>query len=186
MNKILKTLGLALGVGSMVQCTSNEESAATVPVPEPTPMVMVDSNCIFDLATQTDEFIQEVPAFANYVWDPDNKLAVVVLENGEQLSITRGGCDTYVQAVELYSDLDTISWTNTAHWVKRIQECYHQIPGFDVQMADSLLADPGTPETRSEKFTFWSWPSESYLGGVEFLVAQDDLGVVVNFSYFQN
>jgi hypothetical protein len=52
-------------------------------------------------------------------------------------------------------------------------------------MADSLLTHRGSPETHTETFTFWTWPSDSYLGGVEFLVAQDDLGVVVNFSYYQ-
>jgi len=51
-----------------------------------------EDDCVFDLNTQTDDFIKEIPEFSNYVWDNEQKKATIKLDDGNTLIVTRGGC----------------------------------------------------------------------------------------------
>ncbi|WP_459212080.1 hypothetical protein [Aquimarina rhabdastrellae] len=51
--------------------------------------------CIFDLKTQTDDFIKRIPEFSNYKWDDKAKTGIILLKNNEQLLLKRGGCDHF-------------------------------------------------------------------------------------------
>jgi hypothetical protein len=52
-------------------------------------------DCIFDQATQTDEFIKDIEEFKNYSWDDKTKEATIILENGDTLIAQRGGCNHF-------------------------------------------------------------------------------------------
>ncbi len=54
-----------------------------------------EDDCVFDLNTQTDDFLKEIPEFSNYVWDNERKKATIKLNNGNTLIVTRGGCDHF-------------------------------------------------------------------------------------------
>ncbi|RBP27027.1 hypothetical protein DFR65_1125 [Oceanihabitans sediminis] len=51
-----------------------------------------EDDCVFDLNTQTDDFLKEIPEFSNYVWDNEQKKATIKLDDGNTLIVTRGGC----------------------------------------------------------------------------------------------
>jgi hypothetical protein len=51
-----------------------------------------EDDCVFDLNTQTDDFLKEIPEFSNYVWDNEQKKGTIKLDNGNTLIVTRGGC----------------------------------------------------------------------------------------------
>ena len=51
-----------------------------------------ENGCTFDLNTQTDDFLKEIPEFSNYVWDNEHKKATIKLGDGNTLIVTRGGC----------------------------------------------------------------------------------------------
>ena len=51
-----------------------------------------EEDCVFDLNTQTDDFLKEIPEFSNYVWDNEQKKATIKLGDGNTLIVTRGGC----------------------------------------------------------------------------------------------
>lgn len=57
-------------------------------------------NCIFDPATQTDEFLQGIPELENYVWNKHIHTAKIQLENHETLYISRGGCNHFGVSAE--------------------------------------------------------------------------------------
>ena len=52
-------------------------------------------DCIFDQATQTDEFLKGIKEFEGYVWDTETKTAEIVLNDHWSLTIKRGGCDHF-------------------------------------------------------------------------------------------
>ena len=49
-------------------------------------------DCTYDLSTQNTEFIDTVDDFSNYTWDNEKKTATIILENGDTLLASRGGC----------------------------------------------------------------------------------------------
>ena len=54
-----------------------------------------EGDCIFDLKTQTDDFLKAIPEFSNYVWDNESKKGTVKLDNGNTLIVTHGGCSDF-------------------------------------------------------------------------------------------
>ena len=51
-----------------------------------------EEDCVFDLNTQTDDFLKEIPEFSNYDWDNEQKKATIKIDDGNTLIVTRGGC----------------------------------------------------------------------------------------------
>jgi len=56
---------------------------------------VLDQNCIYDLDTQTDDFLKGIPAFSNYTWNNDLKQATVILSEEETMIVERGGCNHF-------------------------------------------------------------------------------------------
>ncbi|WP_340154053.1 hypothetical protein [uncultured Marivirga sp.] len=54
-----------------------------------------DSDCVFDLSTQTDDFIKEIEETETYTWDDSKKEATILLDNGDTLIAHRGGCNHF-------------------------------------------------------------------------------------------
>jgi hypothetical protein len=60
-----------------------------------TKIITSQNDCVFDLKTQTDKFISDVPEFSNYTWDDYTKTAIITLKNGEELKVIKGGCNHF-------------------------------------------------------------------------------------------
>ncbi len=54
-----------------------------------------DEDCIFDQATQTDEFLKGIKELEGYVWNQETKTAAIRISENETLEIYRGGCDHF-------------------------------------------------------------------------------------------
>lgn len=61
-----------------------------------------DDDCIFDSATQTDEFLQGIPELENYAWNKHINSAKIQLQANETLFITRGGCNHFGISADFY------------------------------------------------------------------------------------
>jgi hypothetical protein len=59
-------------------------------------------DCIFDLATQTDEFLQGIPELENYVWNKHINTGKIQLEGNETLYISRGGCNHFGASADFH------------------------------------------------------------------------------------
>jgi len=55
----------------------------------------LDNDCIFDIKTQTSDFIDSIPEFSNYTWNDEQKTATIALNNGDTLYASRGGCNHF-------------------------------------------------------------------------------------------
>lgn len=60
-----------------------------------TPQKVIEKDCVFDLAQQTDDFLITHAALRNHIWNNDTKTATVYLENGDTIFIERGGCQYF-------------------------------------------------------------------------------------------
>ena len=49
--------------------------------------------CVFDMKTQTSDFLNEIKEFENYLWIDSLKMAMIPLGNGDTIEVNRGGCD---------------------------------------------------------------------------------------------
>lgn len=112
-------------------------------------------DCIFDLSTQTDAFLKDIPALVDYVWIDSLKQAVILLENGETLNVTKGGCIHFNTYFELVTDLDKTPITDTDYWIERIHKYTTLLDNiFDNELVDSLIA--------SESYDLEENPSQLY------------------------
>ncbi len=59
------------------------------------PEGVLDQNCIYDLDTQTDDFLKGIPEFSNYTWNNDLKQATIILNENETMIVERGGCNHF-------------------------------------------------------------------------------------------
>ena len=81
-----------------------------------------DEECIFDRATQTDEFVRSVPELSNYTWNNETKEATITLPNNETLVAQRGGCVHFGISGTLITDNETDFddlnyWLNRSLWI---------------------------------------------------------------------
>lgn len=75
----------------------------------------VEDECIFDQATQTDDFLVGIKEFENYSWDSISKTATIILDNSDTIFVSRGGCDSFGVSAELVlynNTIDFSDWTN--------------------------------------------------------------------------
>lgn len=87
-----------------------------------------EDDCIFDQATQTDEFLHGISELENYSWDAEQKVATIPLNTSDTLLIRRGGCYHFGVSAEfiLYRrSIDYSKWENVFErvlWISKLLE----------------------------------------------------------------
>lgn len=147
MKKLLAILSLSLVVSCDNTDSSNNETVDATLVEEGALDSTQESNsteddCIFDLSTQTSDFMESIPEYANYTWDDIEKTATVVLNNSDTVTITRGGCVHYNQYIELITTAnDSLSTSNIEYCLQLSQELAKKVFNeADNQLIDSLVS----------------------------------------------
>jgi len=77
-----------------------------------------EEECIFDQATQTDEFVKSVSEFSNYTWNNESKEATVILPSNETLIAQRGGCYHFGISGTLVTN-DRTDFDNLDYWFEK-------------------------------------------------------------------
>lgn len=101
----------------------------------------LEGECIFDVKTQTDSFIRNIPEFANYHWIERKKTAAIQLENGDSIYAHRGGCHHFgVDATWIQQSDSTIH--NTVYWVEKATWLAERIydPSLQEEFKEKLRA----------------------------------------------
>lgn len=75
-------------------------------------------NCIFDLTTQTDDFIDSIPEIKNYSWNSETHTAMSIKPNGDTLILVRGGCDHFVKGIWKASRSDLLNDGDENIWIE--------------------------------------------------------------------
>jgi hypothetical protein len=87
----IEMFDFAKGVKNDIKIT-NQENIELTETESESESEFNEDDCVFDLNTQTDDFLKETPKFSNYVWNNERKKATIKLDNGNTLIVTRGGC----------------------------------------------------------------------------------------------
>lgn len=100
-----------------------------------------EDECIFDVSTQTDDFVKGIAELANYTWDDASKTATILLENGDTLYAQRGGCYHFTYAGRLvtrdnHEVMDTAFWLNKGKWIAD-----RVFRDYDKKLVDSLISN---------------------------------------------
>jgi hypothetical protein len=121
-----------------------------------------DTDCIFDLETQTNDFLIETPFWENHNWDVEAKTAYVKLTEADSLEIYRGGCSHFGYYVSLISSSQNADISDDAFWIAEIQKWTHQLPDFDNDFVYALLENRGEPDESSPNQLVWYLDDENY------------------------
>ena len=90
-----------------------------------------DDPCIFDQATQTDDFLKGKKGLEDYSWNQKTKIAEIVLNDHWSLSVIRGGCDTFELTTMFMYDRTLDFEQNKAFiferiiWITSLLDDYH-------------------------------------------------------------
>lgn len=95
---------------------SENEKKAVSDILTDSKVSLTHSDCIFDLNTQTDDFLQKTPELSNYSWNDSTKTATILLQNNDTLFATRGGCIHFNMRGELIRAYRKPLKENINHW----------------------------------------------------------------------
>ena len=95
--------------------------------------------CIFDLSSQTSEFLEGITEFRNFKWDDEAKIASILLDNGDSLYVRRGGCTHFEVAITLLTQ-EKKNVMDTAFWLTKAKSYADKIyDNYDKHLLDSLI-----------------------------------------------
>lgn len=120
-------------------------------------------DCVFELTTQTDSFLKDIPELEDYVWIDSLKQAVILLENQETLNVTRGGCIHFRTYIELVTGLDKTPITDIDYWIKRIHKYTALLDNiFYDELADSLIASKSYDLNETDSQLYFNFHQEIF------------------------
>ncbi|QSS96704.1 hypothetical protein [Psychroflexus sp. ALD_RP9] len=144
-----------------------------------------EDDCVFDLNTQTDDFLKEIPEFSNYVWDNEKKKATIKLDNGNTLIVTRGGCVHFSFYGNLLLNKSELNFNDEngifkkALWIA--EKLFHK---SDYELIKKTLNDKDYEIEKSENQYYLNFKSELYCDMtlvVENLTDQNLISIEIGF-----
>lgn len=142
--------------------------------------------CIFDQATQTDEFLKGIDELSDYVWFEKEKRAEITLSDYWDLSIIRGGCDhfeltakfTYKGKLDFEKDKKLLF--NKIVWITSL------IEEFDGEIIERCLKDKKYSETKEDEYNYYVEFLNEKIYESYSLRFNNENNTIIEISYFIN
>lgn len=80
-----------------------------------------NDTCIFDLETQTAEFMERAPQYQRFTWHNRTKLVSLRIRGGDSLYLHRGGCNHFSFWLRKVTKRRTRPASDTAYWISEAQ-----------------------------------------------------------------
>ena len=124
----------------LFSCSPSNQQSETQQKTIEQPLPSVDEECVFDMSTQTDEFLRSNNLLKNFSWDSNNKIAIGLIGK-DTLQITRGGCGHFSFYGELTTKkIDTLNFGNKEFGFKKAMEIVKIVfPKVDQDLFENLL-----------------------------------------------
>ena len=147
-----------------------------------------EEDCVFDLATQTDEFIKDIPEFSNYTWIDSTKSAIITLDNGETLIAERGGCNHFGISGKWEKKNDTHKGEEIEYWLEQAKWISKRLlPKTDYEMLEKMIDDKKYESNFHNGILYLQFEghdySEWYLR-VEWDLEKDDENPIIETGYY--
>lgn len=91
------------------------------------PKPIFETNCKFDVASQTDAFLAGKKNFSNYTWDQEKKIATITLSSGEMLKVERGGCNQFNFYAILYLENSKLTEKNKVEIIEKAMKIAEEL-----------------------------------------------------------
>ena len=144
-----------------------------------------EDNCIFDLTTQTDDFLKTIPEFSNYIWNNEQKKATIKLENGNTLIVTRGGCYHFSFYGNLFLSKSELNLNDESEIFKRTlwiaDKLFHE---SDFKLIKELLKNKAYNIEKSKNQFYLTFDQEYYCNMTlvaKQLIDQDLISIEIGF-----
>ena len=123
----------------------------------------IDEECVFDLSTQTDEFLKSNKLLKNFSWDNNNKIAKGYIDQ-DSVKITRGGCSHFSFYGEITTkNIDTLNFENKDFGFKKALELVKIVfPKTDQELFKNLLQNHTYEIEKSNDLKSYSFKNEDY------------------------
>ena len=163
---------------------SSENSAARASGMHPE----AQEECMFDLATQTGEFLQANPKVDHYEWSNEKHEGLVFMKNGDTLEVIRGGCNHFLFqcSKDLYFPLGE-SPSNEVILDMANQMAQSIFPDSDVQLIDSLIGAKEYHYGEDQGSRYWYLKYEGYASlEVAYMYWKDTRHYTLSVGYMMN
>lgn len=134
--------------------SSARQSNIVIPVPE---------ECMFDLATQTDEFLKTNSNVDHFEWSNKTHEGIAYMKNGDTLEVIRGGCNHFLYECSknlFFIDQKDISLEAILESANRMAKDFY--PKSDAQLIDSLIKTKDYIFKQEGKTKYWHLNYEGY------------------------
>lgn len=128
-----------------------------------------EEECVFDLVTQTDDFLKDSPFYGQHVWNEESKTAIIQLSKDETLIITRGGCLHFSYYFDLIIEGDESPITDHYYWIRKIFTLTEQVPDFDNETMWNSVLDLSNPHALTKEQHAWYFNDERYCSSELFI-----------------
>ena len=163
---------------------SNQQNETPQNISEET-LPSFDEECIFDMSTQTDEFLKNNPLLKNFSWDNKNKIAKGLIAN-DSLQITRGGCAHFSFYGEITTkNIDTLDFKNKEFGFKKALEIVKIVfPKTDQEMFETLLKNHTYELEESNNLKSYFFKNEDYCSTTMYINKLPNGKYVLEIGYY--
>ena len=145
--------------------------------------VFEDEDCIFDLKTQTDDFLKNKPNLSNYTWSHKTKIATIILDEYTMLKAFRGGCDHFNFYGTLYLKNTNIIYKDEKLIFEKGLWIVNQIMSpSDVDLFTKLIALKKFKAEENHQKIYYTFEQEVYCT-MTLVVEQLDEGLSIQIGY---
>lgn len=128
-----------------------------------------NEECIFDIRTQTDDFLKETPFFGKHLWNNESKTATIQIDKNTTLIITRGGCTHFSFYFDLIIKGDSTSISDHNYWIRKVFALTKQVPDFDNETMWNAVLDLSNPTSFSSDQHVWYFNDEQFCSSKLFI-----------------
>ncbi len=145
--------------------------------------VFEDEDCIFDLKTQTDDFLKNKPNLSNYTWSNKTKTATIILDEHTMLKAFRGGCDHFNFYGTLYLKNTNIIYKDQNLIFEKGLWIVNQIMSpSDVDLFTKLIAFKKFKSEENHQKIYYTFDQDVYCT-MTLVVEQLDEGLSIQIGY---
>ncbi len=142
-----------------------------------------ENECVFDLETQTNEFLKNTDLWNNHDWDSKTKTATIYASDHETLEITRGGCDHFSYYLTLTLNDDQTELIDYDYWLDHILLWARALNDFDIDQFESVNTMTLKPNSESINQVVWYLEQELYCSS-EIWIEKEGSKTKITIGYY--
>lgn len=147
--------------------------------------IEIESDCVFDLNTQSDEFMKRLIDYQDYSWNDESKTATIILNNSDTLKLSRGGCTHFYYTTYYSTQIsDSMNLKNEElifNYATKLAN--NTFPESDVALINNLIEQGLYNSDIGSSQHFYQFDQDNYCSMTLFINELDNI-LTFEFSYY--